>query len=675
MNFHHQFRRDDLAEFLASNSIHIASTAPGQYHTTCPRCSADRKRSNQSKRVLGVKIDDKGVCWHCNHCEWTGPEKGVNGESYIDRTYDYVDEHGELLFQAIRKIPKDFRQRRPDGNGGWIWNLQGTRRVVYRLPEVIEALVAKQTIHIVEGEKDVDNLWDIGLASTCNPMGAGKWSDSYSELFRGANVVIIPDNDEAGQDHCRDIVRNLRHFADHIRILEVPEHKDISDWLAAGHTREELDGLIAFAPDIQQGPSAQARQEERQLEEAPWPTLNPIALSGLAGDVVRLIEPHTESDPVALLLQFLVSFGNAIGRGPFYQIEGDRHYTNEFLVLVGQSSKGRKGTSAGRIRQVFDVADPEWVKVHTGGGMSSGEGLIWEVRDPIYKMKDGQEELVDKGVSDKRLLCTETEFAQALTVMQRAGNTLSRTVRDLWDRGNVRSMTKNSPAKTTGAHVSIVGHITAGELRTLLDSTSAMNGFANRFMFGCVKRARVLPHGGNLDPRDLQLMGAQVMARMNDARSIDRVTMANDAASDWSHIYEHLSEGAPGLMGAICGRAEAHTLRLALIYALLDGKPHIEPAHLMAALGVWEYCEASARHIFGNATGNPIADEVLRALQGAGEGGLSRTDLRDLFSHTRSASAIDGALQALLRIKRVRTFRADTGGRPREMWAAIREAK
>ena len=223
MNFHSQtFRRDDLAEFLAAQSIHIASTAPGQYNTTCPRCSADRKRGNQSKKVLGVKIDDKGVCWHCNHCEWTGPEKGVNGESYIDRTYDYVDETGALLFQAVRKIPKDFRQRRPDGNGGWIWKLDDTRRVIYRLPEVIEALASKQTIHIAEGEKDVDSLWDIGLAATCNPMGAGKWSDGYNETFRGADVVIIPDNDVPGQDHCKDIVRNLRHFADHIRIVEVP---------------------------------------------------------------------------------------------------------------------------------------------------------------------------------------------------------------------------------------------------------------------------------------------------------------------------------------------------------------------------------------------------------------------------------------------------------------------
>ena len=121
-----------------------------------------------------MKIDAKGVCCP-QHCDWSGPEKGSGKQ--ISDTYDYVDENGEILFQAVRFFPKDFRQRRPDGHGGWIWKLEDTRRIVYRLPEIIEAIANKQTIHIVEGEKDANNLWDIGLAATCNPMGAGKWRD------------------------------------------------------------------------------------------------------------------------------------------------------------------------------------------------------------------------------------------------------------------------------------------------------------------------------------------------------------------------------------------------------------------------------------------------------------------------------------------------------------------
>jgi len=137
---------------------------------------------------------------------------------------------------------------------------------------------------------------------------------------------------------------------------------------------------------------------------ATWPVLAPAAYHGLAGEVVARILPNTESDPVALLLQYLVSFGNSLGRQPYYLIEQDRHFANLFAVLVGQTSKSRKGTSAGRIRALFKIADPEWVRERILGGMSSGEGVISAVRDPVYAIRKGVEELVDAGVNDKRLL-------------------------------------------------------------------------------------------------------------------------------------------------------------------------------------------------------------------------------------------------------------------------------
>ena len=165
-------------------------------------------------------------------------------------------------------------------------------------------------------------------------------------------------------------------------------------------------------------------------EPDPWPTLAPTAYHGLAGEVVATILPNTESDPVALLLQYIVSFGNAVGRQPFYQIESDRHFPNLFTVLVGQSAKSRKGTSAGRIRSIFETADPDWARERTLGGMSSGEGVIWAVRDEIRGMRKGVEEIIDAGVNDKRLLLDERELFQALAVLKRGGNILSRVIRD-----------------------------------------------------------------------------------------------------------------------------------------------------------------------------------------------------------------------------------------------------
>lgn len=231
-----------------------------------------------------------------------------------------------------------------------------------------------------------------------------------------------------------------------------------------------------------------------------WPELPEQALHGLAGRVVDTISPQTESDPVALLIQYLVSFGNAVGRGPHYKVESDIHYTNLFAVLAGQSSKARKGTSAGRIRAIMNVADQEWARRCINGGMSSGEGVIWAIRDPIYKMKKGVEEIDDKGVDDKRLLLDEREFFSSLAVMKREGNILSRVMRDAWDgRDHIGSLTKHSLAQVTNPHISVVAHITEEELRRSLDHTSMANGYANRFLFACVRRARLLPHGGAID--------------------------------------------------------------------------------------------------------------------------------------------------------------------------------
>jgi hypothetical protein len=230
-----------------------------------------------------------------------------------------------------------------------------------------------------------------------------------------------------------------------------------------------------------------------------WPRLGPGAYHGLAGKVVATLEPHTESDPVALLIQFLTSFGNAVGRQPHYLVENTQHFCNLFALIVGETSKSRKGTSAERIRAIFQVADPDWARTRVHGGMSSGEGVLWQVRDPIFKLNKGVEELVDPGVEDKRLLLDEREFFQALVVMRREGNILSRVVREAWDcRASIRSLTKNSPAHATNPFISIIGHITAEELKKQLDEASMANGYANRFLFACVIPLPELIESGSL---------------------------------------------------------------------------------------------------------------------------------------------------------------------------------
>jgi hypothetical protein len=175
----------------------------------------------------------------------------LNGKRTV-ATYDYCDESGAPLFQVVRYEPKDFLQRQPDGKGGWIWNLKGVRRVLYRLPELL-ANNRNETVWIVEGEKDADALAALGLVATTNPGGAGKWCGEYNEPLRGRRVAILPDNDQPGENHARVIAASLTGVAASVRIVRLsglPEKGDLSDWLAAGGTRDALLELVEQTPAL-----------------------------------------------------------------------------------------------------------------------------------------------------------------------------------------------------------------------------------------------------------------------------------------------------------------------------------------------------------------------------------------------------------------------------------------
>jgi hypothetical protein len=417
------------------------------------------------------------------------------------------------------------------------------------------------------------------------------------------------------------------------------------------------------------------RREEaakRQVEvEGAWPIMDETAYYGLAGQVVRTIAPNSESDPVAILAQYLVAFGNIVGGAPYYLVESDRHTANLFVALVGVSAKGRKGTAGGRVRAVAKAADPTWFTERTASGLSSGEGLIYAVRNQVSKWntKEKIEEVIDPGVLDKRLMVTEGEFAGALAAMERHGNNLSPVIRNAWDGLRLQTLTKNSPLKADGAHISIVAHITETEARARLTRTDMANGFANRFLFFCVRRSKLLAHGGNLNEDKLRELGERTRQAVEAARKLVRVTMTKAAADAWEAAYPELSADRPGLQGAVVGRAEAQVIRLALIYALLDGIHQIDVAHLEAAMAIWAYCEESAARVFCDSLGDPVADEVLLALRRSGE--MTRTEIHNLFGRHRSADQIGVALSLLLKTGRAKFETRHTGGRPVETWSAL----
>ncbi|MCH8045187.1 MAG: hypothetical protein IID44_15865 [Planctomycetes bacterium] len=175
------------------------------------------------------------------------PQNG-NGKPKIVKIYDYQDASGGLLFQAVRYEPKDFRQRQPKEGGGWTWNLRGVERVLYRLPDLLADDTALVTF-VAAGEKDVDRLRSMGLPATCNPMGEGpgKWQSSYSDVLAGRKVAILVDNDDTGREHAARVAKSLAGKAASIKLIELPglpEGGDVSDWLDAGGTADELLAIV-----------------------------------------------------------------------------------------------------------------------------------------------------------------------------------------------------------------------------------------------------------------------------------------------------------------------------------------------------------------------------------------------------------------------------------------------
>jgi hypothetical protein len=380
------------------------------------------------------------------------------------------------------------------------------------------------------------------------------------------------------------------------------------------------------------------------------------AFDGPAGDLVETLAPHTEADPAAVLAQLVVAVGSLVGPGPHYQVGASRHRANEFVVLVGPSGSGRKGSSWDMVEAVCARLDAPWTAGRVVTGLSSGEGLIWHLRDGT-------------GEADRRLLVIEPEFASVLKSTGRDTSTLSPVLRNAWDGRVLQVLTKHDPARASGAHVSVIGHITADELLRYLSATEMANGFVNRFLFVACRRARLLPEGGALDLDTHQVLLARLTDSLAWASATRRLRFDDAARAIWWDIYPTLSRSRAGLSGAICARAEAHVVRLAVIYAVLDGTGVIAPRHLRSALALWDYAERTVAFVFGHSLGDPLADEISRAIA-ASTDGISRTEIRDLFARNRPRAQIDRALNLLAAAGHIQRHLRTGPGRSTEMWMA-----
>lgn len=605
-------------------------------------------------------------------------------------THDYRDERGVLRYQTCRMGSgqgKKIWQRRP-GNapGEWINNLDGVEKILYRLPDLARSEPGSVVL-IGEGEKVAEMLAQTGLPGTTNVNGAKAWRDDYAAWLVGRRVAIFRDEDRDGHEWAAAVLASLKSRSVPAVIVELPgltfrenHGEDAHDWVRKhDHQPDELreraeTALEKEAPFVVNVVSVVNSPEY----EAPRDVAEE-AFYGLAGDIVRTLDPHTESAPIALLISFLIGIGNYIGRNPHYRIEGARHGTNLFGCLVGPTASARKGTATRRIDEILLCSINSNYTKNIVRGLSSGEGLVHHVRDPrieqVAVKKAGRytgeydEVMVDQGVEDKRAMVREEEFASVLKMANREGNTLSVRLREAWDNVSMGSLTKGNKETATDPHISILGHITETELRRYLTDTEAGNGFANRFLWVCTHRSKFLPRGGgspNLAP-----ISYRIHEVVEIAQGLDRFEFDDQAGGIWDVIYRPLSAGKAGLLGAVTSRAETQVLRLCVLYAALDALPVIGLDHLLAALAVWDFCERSARYIFGEATGDDVADAIEEALRAVYPGFLTRTEIRDQFGRNLSAGRLPRALALLGREGRAQMVPVKTGGRPAEHWQCI----
>ena len=321
------------------------------------------------------------------------------GKGQILATYDYINEDGELLYQAVRYEPKDFRQRAPNPDGTWRWSIKGVRRVLYRLPEVLVAAAEGRTVYICEGEKDVEAARSLGLVATCNAMGAdngtgNKWLPEFGEVFRGASVVVVPDQDEPGERHAEWVIQSLKGVAKTVKVSCPASGKDLADWIEAGATAADIEAAAVDAFDSVTSDDISLAVEKKS------------ALFVDVGDLIDnlkpidwLVEDYVEKDSLSLIFSppssgksfILVDIaccvatgtpwhGRPVQRGPVFYIAGEGHngMARRFAAWQKHHSVSLKGAGIYKSQRAISIYSEDAARdlYETVREMSEAHGVL-----------------------------------------------------------------------------------------------------------------------------------------------------------------------------------------------------------------------------------------------------------------------------------------------------------
>lgn len=391
------------------------------------------------------------------------------------------------------------------------------------------------------------------------------------------------------------------------------------------------------------------------------PRPDPVCLYGLVGDVAQAGSSNTEANPFAIAAAMLAYLGAAVGRGPYMPIGDDWNHARLFMVHVGRSSRGRKGTAKKliyRVNSAVKALDEYLVPQVHRGGLSTREGLALMIHDGY---NEGKNEV--PAIEDKRLLVVESEFANILHQSKRDGNTLSAALRDAWDGTSIRPAVKTCRVWASDPHIGIIGDVTPSELRELMHARELTNGFANRFIFFWAEGDKVLPFPQYTPKSVVDALADRVALVLRFAgadRHVDKDVMRMEFSTEAASLYARLYRGelrdrsAGEHITGLLDRRAPTLLRLAMLFALTDHTSVIAVDHINAAMGWVRYWVDSVKFIFqsaadeaGAAATTDMAQRIVTYL--AEHGQATRTELTKVcFGGHVSKGGLDKALDELI---------------------------
>jgi hypothetical protein len=522
-------------------------------------------------------------------------------------------------------------------------------------PSLKNMIAGTYDLILAEGETDTHTFASWGLP-VIGISGAEGWFPEYAEepVVANARRVFISEHADSGGKKFKDkILKTLPQAL----VLRLPA-KDANELHMANPpdftSEDAMFGRMPFIQHvdiaIQAATLEKVMQRPKTRKAKPQP-MREEAFYGLAGRAVELLEPYLEADRAAILTSFLGTVGLLFQREAYCKVVADYHYPVDYYLTVGTSAIARKGNATNAVLELLEKVQPGF-KSKIIHGLSTGQGLV---KTLIKKKPEDQEDSTEDGNAPAEaiapaVLIEISEFSELLAVMKRDENTLSAVVRDAWDGKPLAVTTRVDPLKVHNVSLATIAHITASELTKKLTSTDRANGFANRFLFVYSERAKLLPRGDSLN-LDASEVIAGIRAAVNKAQGRGLVRRDEATEEIWAEEYKRLTTRGDSMVDTILNRADAHTLRLSLLYALLDGSPVIDRDHLRAALAFWDYAEESVRYIFGNS----VAPEDEKILDSLKDGPLTIGEIRRrAFGDNKPSEWVAEKLMALVEQRMVR---------------------